>query len=135
MGEHKYYVVEGKAYFKVQVVVLASQLQIENILLKNTNLFKTGLSDHHLSIDARMKTTFEKSQPKKLIYREYMKFFNGAFITDFVEIIEAKKYCIQIYRIVNKNGNNKTQMLKSNYISAFLPSHLSGYENLFTKRQ
>ena len=135
MGEHKYYVVEGKAYFKVQVVVLASQLQIENILLKNTHLFKTGLSDHHLSVYARMKTTFEKSQPKKLIYRKYMKFFNGAFITDFVEIIEAKKYCIQIYRIINKNGNNKTQMLKSNYISAFLPSHLSGYENLFTKRQ
>ena len=25
-------------------------------------------------------------------------------------------------------------MLKSNYISAFLQSHLSGYEDLFTKR-
>ena len=83
--------VEGKAYFKVQVVVLASQLQIENILLKNTNLFKTGLSDHHFSIYARMKPTFEKSQLKKLICRQYMKFFNGAFITDFVEIILYSK--------------------------------------------
>ena len=34
-------------------------------------------------------------------------------------------YCISIFRITNKRGKNKTKMLKCNYYSAFLPSHLS----------
>ena len=43
-------------------------------------------------------------------------------------------YCIPIFIITNKNGINKTKMLWSSYIQAFLQSNVSGYKNLFTKK-
>ena len=41
-----------------------------------TNLFETGLSDHHHMIYTILKTKLEKFEPKKLIYRN-SKYFNS----------------------------------------------------------
>ena len=37
---------------------------------KNTNAYKTGLSDHHLLIYSMLKTSFQKNEPKGLIHRD-----------------------------------------------------------------
>ena len=49
-----------------------------NLLIKNskfsfmkTNSFETGLSDHPHMIYTILKTKFEKSEPTKLIYRNF----------------------------------------------------------------
>ena len=41
---------------------------------KNTNAFETGLSDHHFLIYSVLKTSFQKIEPKRLIYREHIPF-------------------------------------------------------------
>ena len=41
---------------------------------KNTNAFETRLSDRHHMIHTMLKSTFEKAEPIKLIYRNYKNF-------------------------------------------------------------
>ena len=38
---------------------------------KNAQSFATGLSDHHHMVYTMLKTSFQKSEPKQLIYRNF----------------------------------------------------------------
>ena len=52
---------------------------------KNSQLFKTGLSDHHYMVYTMLKTTFQKSEPKQLIYRDFKNFYFKSFKNDLLE--------------------------------------------------
>ena len=47
--------------------------------LKNASAFKTGLSHHHFLIYSMLKTSFQKNEPKRLIYRDYTSFSKNSF--------------------------------------------------------
>ena len=61
---------------------------------KNTNTFETGLSDHQHMIYTMIKSTFEKAEPIKLIYRDYKNFSFDWFKTD---LENALKSCPSSY--------------------------------------
>ena len=55
---------------------------------KKTNAFETGLSDHHLLIYSMLKTSFQKNEPKRLIYRDYTSFSKDSLLADLSNFIE-----------------------------------------------
>ena len=59
-------------------LLLASQ----KYSFENTNAFETDLNDHHLLIYSMLKTSFQKNEPKRLIYRDYTSFSKDSFLTD-----------------------------------------------------
>ena len=61
---------------------------------KNTNTFETGLSDHQHMIYTMIKSTFEKAEPIKLIYRDYRNFSFDRFKAD---LENALKSCPNSY--------------------------------------
>ena len=50
------------------------QLSNKKLSLQHSNVFETGLSDHHLLVFTMLKTTFQKLPPKHIKYRCYQKF-------------------------------------------------------------
>ena len=61
---------------------------------KNTSTFETGLSDHQHMIYTMIKSTFEKAEPIKLIYRDYRNFSFDRFKAD---LENALKSCPNSY--------------------------------------
>ena len=61
---------------------------------KNTNTSETGLSDHQHMIYTMIKSTFEKAEPIKLIYRDYRNFSFDRFKAD---LENALKSCPNSY--------------------------------------
>ena len=56
---------------------------------KNTNTFETGLSDHQHMIYTMIKSTFEKAEPIKLIYRDYKNFSFDRFKADLENALKS----------------------------------------------
>ena len=54
-----------------------------------TNSFETGLSDHDHMIHAIFKTKFEKFEPKKSIYRNFIQYDSDQFKLDIFNNISA----------------------------------------------
>ena len=44
-------------------------LKNQKYSFKNTNAFETGFNDYHLLIYSMLKISFQKNEPKRLIYR------------------------------------------------------------------
>ena len=61
---------------------------------KNTNTIETGLSDHHHMTYTMLKSTFEKAEPIKLLYRDYKNFLLDRFKAD---LENALKCCPNSY--------------------------------------
>ena len=49
---------------------------------QNASVFSTGLSDFHKMILTVLKTSFPKSAPKKILYRNYKNFNSNSFKSD-----------------------------------------------------
>ena len=49
---------------------------------QNTSAFATGISDFHKMIVTVLKTSFPKSVPKKILYRNYKNFASNSFKSD-----------------------------------------------------
>ena len=56
---------------------------------KNINTIETGLSDHHHMIYAMLKSTIEKAEPIKLIYRDYKNFLFDRFKADLENVLKS----------------------------------------------
>jgi len=54
----------------------------KNRSFKHTNVFETGMSDHHLMIYTMFRTTFDKKTPNIIKYKSYRKFDKNTFIKD-----------------------------------------------------
>ena len=52
---------------------------------ENTQMFEPGLSDHHHLVYTMLKITFQKSEPKQLIYRDFKNFYFESFKNDLLE--------------------------------------------------
>ena len=48
-------------------------------------MFEPGLSDHHHLVYTMLKITFQKSEPKQLIYRDFKNFYFESFKNDLLE--------------------------------------------------
>ena len=59
------------------------------ILIKNINTIETGLSDHHHMIYTMLKSTIEKAEPIKLIYRDYKNFLFDRFKADLENVLKS----------------------------------------------
>ena len=57
---------------------------------QNTCTVSTGLSDFHKMTITILKSTFQKSKPKKIIYRDYSKFEENNFKTELKIKLENK---------------------------------------------
>ena len=49
---------------------------------QSTSVFATDVSDFHKMILTVLKTSFPKSAPKKILYRDYKNFNSNSFISD-----------------------------------------------------
>ena len=67
--------------FKVTGSCIDLLLTNQNYSFENTNVFETGLSDHHLLIYSMLKTYFQKNESKILIDRDYNSFSKDSFLT------------------------------------------------------
>ena len=75
--------IKATTWFKGTGSCIDLLLTNQKYLFENTSAFKTGLSDHHLFIYLMLKTSFQKNEPKRLIYRDYTSFRKYSFLTHF----------------------------------------------------
>ena len=63
---------------------------------QNSCVTETGLSDFHKMVTSVMKTTFRKTEPKAIKYRDYKFFCNGPFRESLQNIISQNLMNITI---------------------------------------
>ena len=81
-----YTLIKGHTCFKGKGSLIDLILINRKFSFKNTQSFETGLSDHHHMVYTMLKTTFQKSEPKQLIYKDLFKnFYFESFKNDLLE--------------------------------------------------
>ena len=84
---------------------------------KNNQSFETSLSDHHHMVYTMLKTTFQKSEPKQLIYRDFKNFYFESFKNDLLENTCDRSYdeCDRTFTaILKKHASKKKKWLRGN---------------------
>ena len=87
--------------------------------LKKTNAFETGFSDHHLLIYSILKTSFQKNESKRRVYRDYTSFSKDSRLTDLSNLIENSQ-CYEALetktvRDIDKHAPRKTKFLRGDH--------------------
>ena len=87
---------------------------------QGTSSFETGLSDHHHLIYSILKSTFEKEEPKQVIYRNYKHFQWQHFENDLKSSLNNCNGNFDIYEKVftsalNSYAPKKVKVLRGNY--------------------
>ena len=109
--------------------------------LKTENLF-TGLSDFHKLVISVFKTTFLKSKPKEIIYRDFKKFSGESFNEELS--LKLTNECVNDYSsfenifldTLNHHAPVKKKLLRANhapYITKTLRKAIMRRSNLQTK--
>ena len=91
----------------------------QKFCFKNSSTFETGLSDHHHLIYSMLKTTFQKEDSKRLIYRDYKNFNNEYFQND---LKNGLSKCPKNYEsfgnlfetVLDRHTPRKTKILRRN---------------------
>ena len=85
---------------------------------QHTNVFSTGLSDFHKMAITVLKTKFEKSKPKTVLYRDYKKFNEIDFRNDLTKFLSL---CISydsfekiFMEVLELHAPLKTKLLRAN---------------------
>ena len=99
---------------------------------QNSCVIETGLSDFHKLVVAVMKTTYKKSQPNIITYRDYKYFNNDGFREAVLQIESNGKNCDENFRnftsscniILNKQAPQKKKYVRGNQ-SPFMNKDLS----------
>ena len=84
---------------------------------KNNQSFETSLSDHHHMVYTMLKTTFQKSEPKQLIYRDFKNFYFESFKNDLLENTCDRSYdeCDRTFTaLLKKHASKKKKWLRGN---------------------
>ena len=85
---------------------------------KHSGVAETGLSDHHSLIYSMLKTTFVKSNPKKLIYRKLKNFKEERFLQEISEKLTGLTSYSDFQRVfsevLEKHAPKKTRFLRAN---------------------
>ena len=74
--------IKGPTCFKGKGSLIDLILTNRKFSFKNTQSFQTGLNDHHHMVYTMLKATFQKSEPKQLIYRYFKNFYFESFKND-----------------------------------------------------
>ena len=105
--------------FKVSSPCIDLVLTNRKYSFKSATSYKTGLSDHHHMIPTMLKTTFQQTKPKRLIYRDYKnpKFAN--FKSDLQEALQSCKGSYDAFddyftSSLNKHAPKKKKVLWGN---------------------
>ena len=79
-----------------------------------TNVFKTGVSDHHKMISTIMKLHFARESPKTKYYRDYLKsdigYFNSELSRQFVQPFVPLK---RMKTVKNRNSHQRCSVRKA----------------------
>ena len=81
------YLIKTTTCFKGTGSCIELLLKNQKYSFQNTNAFETDLRDHHLLIYSMPKTFFQKNEPKRLVYRNYISFFKGLVFNRSVKFI------------------------------------------------
>ena len=111
--------IKGHTCFKGKGSLIDLILTNRKFSFKNTQSFETGLSDHHHMVYTMLKTTFQKSEPKQLIYRDFKNFYFESFKND---LLENMVTCDRSYdefdrkftAVLNKHAPKKKKWLRGN---------------------
>ena len=79
-----------------------------------TNCFESGLSDHHHLIQAIFKTKFEKFEPKKSIYRNFILYDRDQFKLDIFNSVSAMRTHAAFVSNLYKHALKKTKISRRN---------------------
>ena len=76
------------SWLKGQGLVFTVHWQTKKNPFKNANVFESDLCNHHLLINSMLKTSFQKCNPKRLVYIDYISFSDDCFLTNLSNSIE-----------------------------------------------
>ena len=82
---------------------------------QNTKVISTGLSDFHKMVVTVLKTTFQKSKPREIIYRDYSKFrenLRESFIGN--NTFDYNKFEEIFLRVLNAHAPVKKKVVRAN---------------------
>ena len=86
---------------------------------KNANAFGISRSDHHLLIYSMLKTSFQKNEPKRLVYTDYTSFSQDSFSTNQSNSIEnsqsSEAFETKPVKLLDKDAQRKTKLLRGNH--------------------
>ena len=101
----------GNGGFCIDLLIINSKFSF-----MKTNSFETGLSDHDHMIHAIFKTKFEKFEPKKSIYRNFIQFDIDQFNSDIFNSMSAMRthaaFENNFVSILDKHAPKKTKILR-----------------------
>ena len=112
--------VEDKTCFKNPENPRCIDLFITNSIMsfQNTTTVATGLSDFHKMIVTVCKTSFPKSKPKEIVYRNYMKFdidaFQGELKLKLQSIDNYESFESVFLSVLNKHAPLKKKFVRGN---------------------
>ena len=85
---------------------------------ENTSAFATGISDFHKMIVTVLKTSFPKSAPKKVIYRNYDNFNSNSFKGDLkkqLKYTESYEFFENVLlNVLQRHASLKTKVVRAN---------------------
>ena len=91
---------------------------------QNTCAISTGLSDVHKMSLTVMKTKYEKSKPKEIVYRNYKKIDNHAFRSDFRKVLRlansdiiCKDFENIFINVLNVHATLKKKFIRANTVT------------------
>ena len=102
---------KGNGGFCIDLLIINSKFSF-----MKTNSFETGLSDHDHMIHAIFKTKFEKFEPKKSIYRNFIQFDIDQFNSDIFNSMSAMRthaaFENNFVSILDKHAPKNTKILR-----------------------
>ena len=96
---------------------------------QNTKAISTGLSDFHIMVVTVLKTTFQKSKPREIIYRDYSKFNEDTFRENLKEsLTRSNTYDYTIFEekfisVLNAHAPMKKKIVRANHMPYMTKYH------------
>ena len=111
--------IKGHTCFKGKGSLIDLILTNRKFSFKNTQSFETGLSDHHHMAYTMLKTTFQKSELKQLISRDFKNFHFQSFKNDLLENMVTcgssyDEFDRKFTTVLNKRAPKKNKWLRGN---------------------
>ena len=122
-----YNLIKGHNCFHGKCTLIDLILTNRKFSVKNTQPLETGLSDRHHMVYTMPKTIFQKSEPKQLIYRDFINFcfesFNNDLLENMVTCDRYDEFDRKITMVLNKSSKLKNKANKTKK-----PSDIKNYK-------
>ena len=126
METHNYFnLVKNNTCFKGPGSCIDLILTNRKYCFQGTSSFETGLSDHHHLIYSILKSTFEKEEPKQVIYRNYKHFQWQHFENDLKSSLNNCNGNFDIYEKTFTSALNSHAPKKVKVLRGYHKPHLN----------